>query len=234
MKPSIKEFRKCQKSEEDILTRSYTRNISLIFTKYLVQTDLTPNQITVIGFTVTLLAAFLLTTGVYFYFVIGAILVQLSLIIDCVDGEVSRLKKMTSKFGKWLDSSLDRIGIFILLMALSLGFYQQMKDLLVLLLGIITMSSFYLCELIDMPIEGKVNSSRKYNSDFIKKVTKVFHIKFSYIGYSASLIRLVISIGLLFNNVFFIFGFFIVTLNAISLVTFVRVYADTKKTMRRS
>ena len=228
MKITIKNLKKYQKNDEDILTRTYTRNISIIFTKYLVQTSLTPNQITIIGFSVTLLASLILTNGTYFYFIISSILVQLSLIFDCADGEVSRFKKMTSNFGKWLDSLLDRIGVIILILALSIGFYQQMKNLSVLLLGMITIFSFYLSELIDTPIKGRTNSSRKYNSEIIKKIAKILRIKFSYIGYSATLIRVIISVGLLLNNVYFIFGFFILTLNSISLITFIRAYASTK------
>jgi len=228
MKITIKNLKKYQKNDEDILTRTYTRNISIIFTKYLVQTSLTPNQVTIIGFSVTLLASLILTNGTYFYFIISSILVQLSLILDCADGEVSRFKKMTSNFGKWLDSLLDRIGVIILILALSIGFYQQMKNLSVLLLGMITIFSFYLSELIDTPIKGRTSSSRKYNSEIIKKIAKILRIKFSYIGYSATLIRVIISVGLLLNNVYFIFGFFILTLNSISLITFIRAYASTK------
>jgi phosphatidylglycerophosphate synthase len=43
------------------------------------------------------------------YFVSGALLLQLSAIIDCVDGDLARVLYKESRFGKWLDLLGDQL-----------------------------------------------------------------------------------------------------------------------------
>jgi hypothetical protein len=56
-----------------------------------------------------LLAAWLFWQGGYAQSVVGAVLFQLSVALDCTDGEIARLKYQFSKFGSWLDVWTDNI-----------------------------------------------------------------------------------------------------------------------------
>ncbi|MEN9594219.1 MAG: hypothetical protein RLY23_702, partial [Actinomycetota bacterium] len=43
-------------------------------------------------------------------YISGALLLQFSLILDCVDGEVARYTKQFSRFGAWLDATHHQCG----------------------------------------------------------------------------------------------------------------------------
>jgi len=51
--------------------------------------------------------------------IIGGLLVQLSSIVDSIDGSLARLKGMTSEFGGFLDSVLDRYADILIVMGLT-------------------------------------------------------------------------------------------------------------------
>jgi CDP-L-myo-inositol myo-inositolphosphotransferase len=91
--------------------------ITLTILKY--DIPLTPNHVSLISFGLGLLAALLYAYG---HYVTGAILVELSSIIDGVDGELAGAKRMMSARGGFLDTMLDRfvdisiyLGILIFL-----------------------------------------------------------------------------------------------------------------------
>jgi hypothetical protein len=70
---------------------------------------LTPNLITAISLGVGVAAGLLIFTGRPIAWVVAAVLLQLALIIDCMDGEVARFTRRYSAFGGWLDGIGDRI-----------------------------------------------------------------------------------------------------------------------------
>ena len=51
---------------------------------------------------------------------VAAVLVQLSLVIDCVDGEIARFTRRFSAFGAWLDAVGDRVKEYSVFAALAL------------------------------------------------------------------------------------------------------------------
>ncbi len=74
---------------------------------------ITPNQVSVVSFIVSLISGLLFFLQ---YAVIGGVLIQLASILDGCDGEIARIKKMSSKFGNFFDAVLDRYAdSFILL-----------------------------------------------------------------------------------------------------------------------
>jgi len=85
-------------------------------------TKVTPNQLTVSSFLLILLAFPLLCWGNYFLGVIAAFLLQLSLILDCADGQLARIKKIDSAFGVWLDRGTDKVKDFLILFSLTLKY----------------------------------------------------------------------------------------------------------------
>ncbi len=94
---------------EGFVDRHFNRRCSRWITRWLVRTPLTPNGVTVLSTAVGILAAVAFGVGGYAAGIIGALLFQLSAILDCCDGEVARLKFMESAFGKRLDVILDNV-----------------------------------------------------------------------------------------------------------------------------
>lgn len=97
------------------------RKLSKPMTAVALKLGISPNSITLISFAVGLLAAGSFALGDRWALVIGAILLQLSLIIDCVDGEVARATRRFSALGAWLDASTDRVKEYLAYAGLAAG-----------------------------------------------------------------------------------------------------------------
>jgi hypothetical protein len=67
--------------------------------------------------------------------IIGAILLQASALIDCVDGEVARIAFRESPMGKWIDITLDQVVHIAVFAAIAFGLWRQGSDARVLWLG---------------------------------------------------------------------------------------------------
>jgi len=87
---------------------------SIKISSLLVKTFLTPNQITILGLFIGLASGILFAQGNYWNTLIGGVLLSITAILDCCDGDVARLKFMESDFGENLDTACDNIiNIFI-------------------------------------------------------------------------------------------------------------------------
>ena len=72
---------------------------------------LTPNAITIIGFAVVVASAALIGTG---SLLAGALVLTAGSLLDAVDGALARATGVTSAFGSFLDSTLDRAAEAVL------------------------------------------------------------------------------------------------------------------------
>ena len=106
----------------------FNRRLSTLLTRLLVRTPLTPNQVTVLSFFVLLPGAYLLSTGERIALIGAGLLIQLSFTLDCCDGELARLRGISSPFGAWLDGLLDRIAELVLCLALGAALEHQSDD----------------------------------------------------------------------------------------------------------
>ena len=107
------------KPNDGPVARYLNRPISVRISRYLVQRDVTPNQISLFSFLCSLLAAGLFALGGYVALLIGGVLAQFASIIDGCDGEVARMKYQSSDFGGWFDAVLDRYADAFLLFGLT-------------------------------------------------------------------------------------------------------------------
>ena len=105
------------------------RKFSKLFTWAAVRLKMTPNQVTLISFAVGLLSAYEFSRGTFWTIFAGAILLQLSIIIDCADGELARYTRQFSGLGAWLDAITDRIKEYLVFFALAYGASKEGRDL---------------------------------------------------------------------------------------------------------
>jgi len=99
------------------ISRHINRKMSEPVAYLLAKTKVTPNQITLAAFGIALLSFVNFVLG---YNIIAGLLVQLSSIVDGIDGSLARLKGMTSEFGGFLDSVLDRYADILIVLGLTL------------------------------------------------------------------------------------------------------------------
>jgi len=83
------------------------RHFSYPVTRLLVQTPLTPNQITALSLMFGLAAGVACLPGDYLSTLIGSILFLICYVLDNCDGEIARLKNMRSRFGMRFDTFVD-------------------------------------------------------------------------------------------------------------------------------
>ncbi len=99
------------------ISRYVNRKISEPMARLLAKTKVTPNQVTWAAFGIAVLS---FVSFIFGQNIIGGLLVQLSSIVDCIDGTLARLKGMTSTFGGFLDSVLDRYADILIVLGLTL------------------------------------------------------------------------------------------------------------------
>jgi phosphatidylglycerophosphate synthase len=97
------------------------RRLSKPLTRVALRLGWSPNAVTLVSFAVGLLAAAFFAVGSWWALLVGAILLQASLVIDCVDGEVARATRRFTALGAWLDASTDRVKEFLAYAGLAFG-----------------------------------------------------------------------------------------------------------------
>ncbi|WP_345677194.1 CDP-alcohol phosphatidyltransferase family protein [Yinghuangia aomiensis] len=106
-----------RRSGEHWAGRLYMRQISLQITRRVVGTRITPNQLTYLMIVAGIAAGAALTIPGLAGPVLAAVLIQVYLLLDCVDGEVARWRRQTSVTGVYL----DRVGHYLSEAALLVG-----------------------------------------------------------------------------------------------------------------
>jgi len=104
----------------------------------LVASRLTPNQISMAGFTLNVIAAVLVWQHEFF---IGGVVFIIGSICDTLDGGYSRMSGKGTPFGAFLDSTLDRIVEGIVLTAVAATFTERGDELAVAAVVVAVMSS---------------------------------------------------------------------------------------------
>jgi len=107
----------------------FLRKFSKLLTWLAVRVNATPNQVTLISFAIGLYSAFCFTKGTFSQTLLGAALLQLSIIVDCVDGELARYTRKFSKLGAWLDAVTDRVKEYMVFLGLAIGAEKSGQDL---------------------------------------------------------------------------------------------------------
>jgi phosphatidylglycerophosphate synthase len=108
------------------------------------KTSVTPNGLTFASFFIGLAAGLAYLAGRPVWFAVGGILVMLSSIFDCADGQLARVKNMSSRYGAHLDLFLDRVTDFVVISAMAFGYYRYSHRTFVLVLGLVTCAGYFL------------------------------------------------------------------------------------------
>jgi len=79
---------------------------------------ITPNQLTIVGLLITLLSAYEFYLGNQ---IIAGIILIFGSFVDALDGSLARLTGRVTRFGGFLDSTLDRLSDSAVLFGIALG-----------------------------------------------------------------------------------------------------------------
>src|SRR3989338_3408275 len=98
---------------------------TFFFTPLLCKTSLTPNQVTVLSLLFGIGSGLLFATGNSSLWLLAAFSLQMAAILDDCDGDIARIKNMRSKFGGWLDVSVDLFVDIAFFGGLAVGLWKQ-------------------------------------------------------------------------------------------------------------
>jgi phosphatidylglycerophosphate synthase len=93
--------------------------------RFLSHTAATPNQITLGGLLVALIAALLYAQGSYVSYVEGALLFFVSGLFDEMDGMIARIKFRESAWGTWFEGFVDNVTYLALFAGITAGLHHQ-------------------------------------------------------------------------------------------------------------
>ena len=125
------------KINDGSISKYINRPISKWITSKIADYPLTPNQISIAVFFISVLSGLIISMEGYFFLLLGALLAQLSSILDGCDGEIARLKLLKSKFGAWFDRVLDRYCDLFIFTGLTFHIYFIHNTLTVFFIGFI-------------------------------------------------------------------------------------------------
>jgi phosphatidylglycerophosphate synthase len=128
-------LKEATKSHDSFMARHFDRRLSMALTRRLLDTRVTPNQMTVFSTLVGLSGA-LLTTGGRASMTAGVLLVWAHTVLDGCDGEMARLRCEQSRIGGILDFWGDNVVHAALFLCLGIGITREGYPPIHLFLGL--------------------------------------------------------------------------------------------------
>jgi phosphatidylglycerophosphate synthase len=116
------------KAEDSFFTTYLVSPYSKYLARFAARRGWTPNSLTVVSFVVGLAAAVAFALGSRPALVAGALLLQASFVLDCVDGQLARYTRTFSSAGAWLDSVFDRLKEYAVYAGLAVGSAHAFDD----------------------------------------------------------------------------------------------------------
>jgi hypothetical protein len=143
IKISMLRLKLANRANDGFFSVLFLRRVSKLLTWAAVKVGATPNQVTIASFAIGLYAAFLFAQGDTWSLIGGAILLQVSIIVDCVDGEIARYTRKFSELGAWLDAITDRVKEYAVFLGLAYGaFVHNGQNLWVLAAVLMAIQTF--------------------------------------------------------------------------------------------
>ncbi|MBW5420863.1 CDP-alcohol phosphatidyltransferase family protein [Streptomyces sp. BG9H] len=128
-------LRTAVKSRDGFFTTYAISPYSRYIARWCARRGLTPNQVTTASLLTALIAAGCAATGTRGGFVAAGLLLILSFVLDCTDGQLARYSLQYSTLGAWLDATFDRAKEYAYYAGLALGAARGGDDVWALALG---------------------------------------------------------------------------------------------------
>ncbi|MEV6329465.1 DUF5941 domain-containing protein [Streptomyces sp. NPDC051909] len=123
------------KAHDGFFTTFFISPYSRYIARWCARRGLTPNQVTTASLLTALLAAGCAATGDRVGYVAAGVLLLVSFVLDCTDGQLARYALKYSTMGAWLDATFDRAKEYAFYAGLALGAARDGDDVWGLALG---------------------------------------------------------------------------------------------------
>lgn len=120
------------KTKEDEWWSSFVTSPIAIAVNYFVVDIkwLTPNLITLFSFITAIISALFIIAGGTMNFIAAAILIHLSHVLDCMDGQMARYRNSTSRTGAYYDKLTDQLQVILWFGSVGYAAYAQSHNVL--------------------------------------------------------------------------------------------------------
>ncbi|MFE7549777.1 DUF5941 domain-containing protein [Streptomyces gardneri] len=128
-------LRSAVKAQDGFFTTFCISPYSRYIARWCARRGLTPNQVTTASLLTALIAAGCAATGERGGYVAAGVLLLVSFVLDCTDGQLARYSLQYSTLGAWLDATFDRAKEYAFYAGLALGAARNGDDVWALALG---------------------------------------------------------------------------------------------------
>ena len=170
-------------------TNYINRPLGKLISKILLNTNISPNQVSSLVLVTSLIATFFLFSQSYFSILLSVFFYQLSCSLDCVDGPIARLKYQTSILGHYIDSFIDKLIKILFYLGIGINLMFEFNNKLYLVLSLYLIFINILIHYIDFIFLRNINqqtNSKDINTKL--KLKNVFNSDLNIIGIGCILI----------------------------------------------
>ncbi|MFB7833888.1 DUF5941 domain-containing protein [Streptomyces sp. NPDC056056] len=128
-------LRSAVKAHDGFFTTFFISPYSRYIARWCARRGLTPNQVTTASLLTALIAAGCAATGERGGYIAAGVLLLVSFVLDCTDGQLARYALKYSTMGAWLDATFDRAKEYAFYAGLALGAARNGDDVWALALG---------------------------------------------------------------------------------------------------
>lgn len=128
-------LRTAVKAHDGFFTTFFISTYSRYIARWCARRGLTPNQVTTASLLTALIAAGCAATGERAGYIASGVLLIVSFVLDCADGQLARYALKYSTLGAWLDATFDRAKEYAFYAGLALGAARNGDDVWALALG---------------------------------------------------------------------------------------------------
>jgi phosphatidylglycerophosphate synthase len=133
---------------------------------------ITPNRITAASFLAAIVATLCILIGGFGFFVAAAILIHLSHILDCMDGQMARYRQVSSPIGGYYDRLTDQVQVTLWFGAAGYAAYAQTLSVVPVFLALIGIAFYGLrgyAKYVALEIETARDADYPVNMTRLKK-----------------------------------------------------------------
>lgn len=219
----------------NLIVYYFYRPIGFLFASIVYNTKILPNHLTIFKYLLSIISLYLIGISELnsINFSTGFILYFIADILDYADGSLARAKKLTSKFGRILDTASDHFFSSIFIFLITLKLQSELHLYLMIIFLSLSWTQVYINTLLklfkkndnDRNQEQNYNTpikKERYQNNFLKEVIKKVHFFNDLISNNLNLVILFLFILLnsllIYLLFFFICKSFSIILNCILII----------------
>lgn len=188
---------------EELVDLIFFRPLAFLFVKLIYKTSFTPNQLTFFSMLSGIIAAILISNAISEPVILGAFFIILWAVLDCADGQLARLKKNGTPFGRLLDGIADYVSSLAIFIGIYFwGFSNLEGQSLWLILIIITIVTYAAQEVLVDYYRSEYISNYSGKSNFVENEIEEFQKEYDGIKNKSGQYfkKLILSLYLKYSN----------------------------------